>query len=137
MELHTDLLEKAGDRSWEEIALIARDIEIHIEHDDEEAKQLEKKMRTIKQVLYESMANPERMKHLSPKFYVRLTKILEEMEDKLKLYRAEKHEFVFFLKMLIAKLRKEKLIVTHKFDRKVEFGKHKGGPESGKKGEMQ
>lgn len=135
MDLHNDLLEKAGDKSWEEIALIARDLEIKIEHDDEEARHLEKKMRTIKQVLYESMSDPQRMKQMGPKFYVRLTKILEEMEARLKLYRADKHEFVFFLRMLIGKLRKEKLIVTHKFDRKVEFRRHKGGPESAKEGE--
>ncbi len=136
MDLHKDLLEKAGDKSWEEIALIARNLEIRIEHEDDEAKLLEKKLRTIKQVLYESMTDPQRMKNLGPKFYVRLTKILEEMEVRLKLYSADKHEFVFFIRMLIGKLRKEKLIVTHKFDRKVEFGKHKGNPESAKEGEV-
>jgi hypothetical protein len=135
MDLHNDLLEKAMDKSWEEIALIARDLEIRIDHEDAEARVLEKKMRTVKQVLYESMSDPERMKHLSPKFYVRLSKILEEMETRLKLYRADKHEFVFFLRMLIGKLRKEKLIVTHKLDRKVEFRRHKGSPESAKEGE--
>ncbi len=134
MDLHSDLLEKAGDKSWEEIALIARDLEIKIDHDDEEARKLEKKMQVIKQVLYETMEDPERMKQMSSKFYVRLTKILQEMEDKLKDYRIEKHEFIVFLKILLSKLRKEKLVVTHKLDRKMEFGKHKGDVDSAKKG---
>ena len=134
MDIHKDLLEKVGDKSWEEIALIARDLEIKIEHEDEEAKQLEKKMRVVKQVLYETMNDPERMRHLSSKFYVRLTTILEEMEGKLQHYRAERQEFVVFLRIILTKLKKEKLVVTHKLDRKMEFGKHKGDAEPKKKG---
>ena len=134
MDIHKDLLEKVGDKSWEEIALIARDLEVRIEHEDEEAKQLEKKMRVVKQVLYETMNDPERMKHLSSKFYVRLNTILVEMEEKLKKYRADRQEFVVFLRIILAKLKKEKLVVTHKLDRKMEFGKHKGDAEPKKKG---
>ena len=135
MDIHKDLLEKVGDKSWEEIALIARDLEIKIEHEDEDAKQLEKKMRVIKQVLYETMNDAERMKHLSPKFYVRLNKILDEMEGKLKKYHADRHEFILFIRILLTKLKKEKLIVTHKLDRKMEFGKHKGDAEPTEKGD--
>ena len=134
MDIHKDLLEKVGDKSWEEIALIARDLEIKIDHEDEDAKQLEKKMRVVKQVLYETMNDPERMRHLSSKFYVRLNTILDEMEGKLKKYRAERQEFVVFLRIILTKLKKEKLVVTHKLDRKMEFGKHKEDAEPKKKG---
>ena len=135
MDIHKDLLEKVGDKSWEEIALIARDLEIKIDHEDEDAKQLEKKMRVVKQVLYETMNDPERMRHLSSKFYVRLNTILDEMEGKLKKYRAERQEFVVFLRIILTKLKKEKLVVTHKLDRKMEFGKHKEDAEPKKKGD--
>jgi len=135
MDIHKDLLDKVGDKSWEEIALIARDLEVRVEHEDEEARQLEKKMQLIKQVLYETMNDPERMRHLSPKFYVRITKLLDEMEEKLKKYRADRHEFVIFLRILLTKLKKEKLVVTHKLDRKMEFGKHKKDVEPTKRGD--
>ncbi len=135
MDIHKDLLEKVGDKSWEEIALIAKDLEVKIEHDDIEARQLEKKMQVIKQVLYETMNDPERMKHVSSKFYVRLTKLMDEMENKLKKYRAERQEFVVFLRIILTKLKKEKLVVTHKLDRKMEFGRHKGDAEPTKKGD--
>jgi len=134
MDIHKDLLKKVGDKSWEEIALIARDLEVKIEHEDEDARQLEKKMQVIKQVLYETMNDPERMKHLSSKFYVRLNKLMEEMDTKLVKYRADRQEFVVFIRILLTKLKKEKLVVTHKLDRRVEFGKHKGDAESSKKG---
>lgn len=134
MDIHKDLLNKVGDKSWEEIALIARDLEVKIEHEDEEARQLEKKMQVIKQVLYETMHDPERMKHLSSKFYVRLNKLMDEMEGKLKKYRADRQEFVVFIRIILTKLKKEKLVVTHKLDRRVEFGKHKKDAESTKKG---
>ena len=133
MDIHKDLLDKVGDKSWEEIALIARDLEVKIDHDDEGAKQLEKKMQVIKQVLYETMNDSERMKHLSSKFYVRINTLLVDMDSKLKKYRAERQEFVVFLRIILAKLKKEKLIVTHKLDRKMEFGKHKVGSEPKKK----
>ena len=133
MDIHKDLLKKVGDKSWEEIALIARDLEVRIEHEDEEARQLEKKMQVIKQVLYETMHDSERMKHLSSKFYVRLNKLLEEMDSKLTKYRADRQEFVVFLRILLTKLKKEKLVVTHKLDRRVEFGKHKGEAEPSRK----
>ena len=125
MDIHKKLLDKIEDKSWEEIALIARDLEVKIGHDDAEARQLEKKMQVIKQVLYETMNDPERMKHLSSKFYVRLTGLLSEMEEKIIQYKAERQEFVVFLRILLAKLKKEKLVVTRKLDRKAEFGKHK------------
>ncbi|MBD3389392.1 hypothetical protein GF415_00350 [Candidatus Micrarchaeota archaeon] len=130
MDIRKDKIEKLGDKSWEEIALIARDLEVRIEHEDEDARQLEKRMRVIKQVLYENMQDPERMKHLSSKFYVRLNKLMEEMESKLKKYRADRQEFVVFLRIVLGKLKKEKLVVTHKLDRRVEFGKHKEDAES-------
>ncbi|MBD3397818.1 hypothetical protein GF412_01640 [Candidatus Micrarchaeota archaeon] len=135
MDIHKDLLNKVGDKSWEEIALIARDLEVKIEHEDEEARQLEKKMQVIKQVLYETMNDPDRMKHLSSKFYVRLNKLMDEMEGKLKKYRADRQEFVVFIRILLTKLKKEKLVVTHKLDRRVEFGKHKKDAESSRKEE--
>ncbi|MCP4648033.1 MAG: hypothetical protein GY852_09940 [bacterium] len=134
MDIHKDLLKKVGDKSWEEIALIARDLEVKIEHEDDDARQLEKKMQVIKQVLYETMNDPDRMKHLSSKFYVRLNKLMEEMDSKLVKYRADRQEFVVFLRIILTKLKKEKLVVTHKLDRRVEFGKHKGDAESSKKG---
>ena len=133
MDLHKELLDRVGDKSWEEIALIARELDVRIDHEDEEARQLEKKMQVIKQVLYETMNDPERMRHLSSKFYVRLTGLLSEMEEKILEYRAERQEFVVFLRILVAKLKKEKLVVTHKMDRKAEFGKHKKDVEGAKK----
>ena len=134
MDIHKDLLKKVGDKSWEEIALIARDLEVKIEHEDDDARQLEKKMQVIKQVLYETMNDPDRMKHFSSKFYVRLNKLMDEMDSKLVKYRADRQEFVVFLRIILTKLKKEKLVVTHKLDRRVEFGKHKGDAESSKKG---
>lgn len=134
MDIHRELLEKAGDKSWEEIAILARDLETTIHSEEEEARQLEKKMQVIRQVLYENMKDPERMRHLSSKFYVRLTKILEEMEGQMKKYNAHRHEFIIFLQILLSKLKKEKLVVTRQMDRRVEFGKHKGDTEK-KKGE--
>ena len=133
MDIHKDLLKKVGDKSWEEIALIARDLEVKIEHEDDDARQLEKKMQVIKQVLYETMNDPDRMKHLSSKFYVRLNMLMDEMEGKLKKYRADRQEFAIFIEIILAKLKKDKLVVTHILDRKVEFGKHKGDAESSKK----
>ena len=133
MDIHKGKIEEIGDKSWEEIAIIARDLEVKIEHEDEDARQLEKKMRVIKEVLYENMQEPERMKHMSSKFYVRLNKLMDEMESKLKKYRADRQEFVVFLRIILTKLKNEKLVVTHKLDRRVEFGKHKEDAESSQK----
>ncbi len=125
MDIHRELLEKAGDKSWEEIAILARDLEVTIDSEEEGARQLEKKIQIIRQVLYENMRDPERMQHLSSKFYVRLTKILEEMEGQMNKYSTNRHEFIIFLQILLSKLKKEKLVVTRQMDRRVEFGKHK------------
>ncbi|MEM4272052.1 MAG: hypothetical protein QXH30_00505, partial [Candidatus Bilamarchaeaceae archaeon] len=113
---------------------LARDLETTIHSEEEEARQLEKKMQVIRQVLYENMKDPERMRHLSSKFYVRLTKILEEMESQMQKYNAHRHEFIIFLQILLSKLRKEKLVATRHLDRRVEFGRHKGESETKKVG---
>jgi hypothetical protein len=132
MDIHRELLEKAGDKSWEEIAILARDLETTIDSEDDEARQLEKKIQIIRHVLYENLQDPERMRHLSSKFYVRLTKILEEMEGQMTKYKMHRHEFVIFIQILLSKLKKEKLVVTRQMDRRVEFGKHKGDTEKKK-----
>jgi len=132
MDIHRELLEKAGDKSWEEIAILARDLEIAIDSEEDEARQLEKKIRIIRQVLYENMNDPERMRHFSTKFYLRLTKILEEMEGQMNKYNMQRHEFVIFIQIILSKLKKEKLVGTRQLDRRVEFGKHKGDTEKKK-----
>jgi len=113
------------DKSWEEIAAIARDLEVRIASDDKDARRLEANLRMIKQVLYETMRHPRAMRSLSSSFYVKLSKTMDRLEKQLKKYKAERSEFVQFLGVLLEKLKKEKLIVTKVKERKREFGKHK------------
>ncbi|MCK4319129.1 hypothetical protein KAW38_00990 [Candidatus Micrarchaeota archaeon] len=110
---------------WEELAAIARNLEITFSTEEKETKKIAKSLKMIKQVLYEHLQHPDKMPELSTGFYVKLSKLVPKIEKKLEKYNEEKQEVLKFIRILLIKMRKEKLIVSKRKEKQLEFEKHK------------
>jgi hypothetical protein len=118
---HGDILEKKMEgKSWPEIAALARQMQIRLEHEDDEAKKLEAQLRTVKQALIEYLEHPEAMDSRMAEFMSGLSRTIDSMEGQLQKYEMDRHEFVAFLKVLVSKAKKEKSRKS-----KAEFSRHK------------
>lgn len=110
------------EKSWAEIASLARSLQIRLEESDDEAKNLEARLRVIKQSLIEQMQHPS-MDSRASEFYTSLSSLMESMEEELMKHDIERHEFVEFLRALLSKLKSEK--VKSGTPRKATFTRHK------------
>lgn len=111
------------EKSWAEIASVAREMQIRLEHEEDEARKLEAQLRVIKQALVEHMEHPRAMAPRIPEFHSSLSAFLSSAEAQLRKYNMDRHEFVNFLQALLLKLKSEKL--KRAAARKAEFTRHK------------
>lgn len=110
------------EKSWAEIAAIARGLQIRLEEDDDEAKNLEARLRVVKQSLIEQMQHPS-MDSRTQEFHASLSALMDSMEEELMKHDIERHEFVEFLRALLSKLKTEK--IKSGTPRKATFTRHK------------
>ncbi|MDD2655108.1 MAG: hypothetical protein PHQ80_00370 [Candidatus ainarchaeum sp.] len=109
-------------KSWAEIAALARSLQIKLEREDDEAKNLEARLRVIKQSLIEHMEHPG-MDSRTQGLYTSLSALMDSMEEELMKHDIERHEFVEFLRALLSKLKTDKM--KSGIPRKAAFTRHK------------
>lgn len=121
---HGETLEKKfQEKSWPEIATIAKAMQIRLEHEDDDAKKLEAQLRIMKQSLIEYMEHPSAMDARTSELHESLSSMMSSLEEQLMRYDIDRHEFVAFLKVLLSKLKEEKIRKAK--PRRAEFTKHK------------
>ncbi len=119
---NAETMEKMQEKSWPEIAALARSLQIRLEEEDDEAKNLEARLRVIKQSLIEQMEHPS-IDARTSELYFSLSALMDSMEEELMKHDIERSEFVEFLRALIAKLKAEK--VKSGAPHKAAFTRHK------------
>jgi hypothetical protein len=97
-------------------------MEIRLEEESDEARNLEARLRVIKQSLIEHMEHPG-MDSRSRELYGSLSKTIDSLEEGVAKHEMERHEFISFLQVLLAKLKAEK--IKSGTPRKATFGRHK------------
>ena len=110
------------EKSWAEIATLARSLQIKLEEEDNETKNLEARLRVIKQSLIEQMEHPG-MDARASELYFSLSALMDSMEEELMKHEIERHEFVEFLRALLARLKTDK--IKSGAPRKAAFTRHK------------
>jgi hypothetical protein len=104
----SETMERAmQEKTWPEIAAMARSLQIRLEKGDDEAKNLEARLRVIKQALIEHMEHPGMDSRVSDLYYS-LSILMNSLEEDLMKHDIERHEFISFLRALLAKLKTEK-----------------------------
>lgn len=109
-------------KSWAEIAAMAKAMEIRLEQESDEAKKLEAQLRVIKQSLVEYMEHPG-MDSRTKGLYESLSKTMDSLEEGVTKHEMERHEFISFIQVLLAKLKAEK--TKSGTPRKASFTRHK------------
>jgi len=110
------------EKSWPEIAAMARTLQIRLEREDDDAKNLEARLRVIKQSLIEHMEHPG-IDSRTADLHRSLSSLMDSMEEELMRHDIERHEFISFLRALLSKLKTEK--VKSGTPRRSTFSRHK------------
>lgn len=125
-ELSEDFKRRIEEESWDSVAQMALGFQINITNNSKECRRLSKQLGMVKHLIHEHLRKAEDVdKFLNASFFVRLVKTLDSMEKSLKKYNIEKSEFLIFLKAVLHKLKKERLVVSKTLERKNEFRKLK------------
>ncbi|MEM4215949.1 MAG: hypothetical protein QXD51_02595 [Candidatus Anstonellales archaeon] len=101
-----DIEKMALEMSWEQIADFLKSLSIEIEKTGEKEKKLQAKLKMAKQLLQEYGGHPEK---ITPELYTRLVEFTKEVEERLAESEEQRKELLITFKIVIAKLRKEKL----------------------------
>ncbi|MGB9719570.1 MAG: hypothetical protein ACPL06_03180 [Candidatus Anstonellales archaeon] len=101
-----DIEKMAMQMSWEQIVEFLKSLSVELEKTGEKEKKLQAKLKIAKQLLQEYGGHPEK---ITPELYTRLFEFTREVESRLEESAEERKELLVTFKIVIAKLRKEKL----------------------------
>lgn len=111
---------------WDGVGRMALNFQVELSEDGKRAARLKKEMILVKHILYESMKKPEDAERfVNAGLFVRLHQTIERLEKELDENRMRRTEFLAFLKVLLQRLKHEKLIVYKTLERKNEFKRMK------------
>lgn len=101
-----DIEKMAAQMSWEQIAEFLKSLSIELEKSSERERSLQAKLKMAKQLLQEYSEHPEK---IPPQLYTRFFEFTREVEDRLEKSKEERKQLLVTFKIIIAKLRKERL----------------------------
>lgn len=101
-----DIEKIAAQMSWEQIAELLKSLSIELEKSGGMEKSLQAKLKMAKQLLQEYGEHPEK---IPPELYTRLFEFTREVENRLEKSEEDRKQLLVTFKVIIAKLRKEKL----------------------------
>ena len=112
--------------SWEDIAKMVKTYSLEFSKEDKEVKRVKKQMKLTKELLYEYLkGNEEEETVKKASFFRGLVRSITLLEKNLDKHSTKKAEFLIFLKALLLKIRKEKLVVFKTMERRNGFEKLK------------
>ncbi|MEW6528674.1 MAG: hypothetical protein AB1391_02180 [Candidatus Micrarchaeota archaeon] len=126
MDLHSNIKDRVNFETWEYIAQIAHSFELDLEQGDPEIIKLQKELQMIKRIIHAHLSNGTSItKFLSAKFLIKLYRTIEKLDEKIALHKQQHKEFLIFLRALLGKMKREKLVVYKTLEKKTEFQRHK------------
>lgn len=124
MEKFSDFARHAEEESWDYLVHLAQSLELEAREQSEENKRIRKELQMIKSVIEAYLNNEDgRKKFLTGKFLIRVYRLLEKLEKKLDKDDEINLEFLAFLKILLRKMEKERLVAYKVAEKTMEFRK--------------
>ncbi len=118
--------------SWEDIAHMAHVFHIELEGDHNGTKKLKKELCFVKHILHEHLCDQDKIQDfVNTSLFITMVKTIDKFEKAFDKHDIKRREFLLFLKAILDKLKKEKLMVEKPMERKVEFKRMKGLMENG------
>ena len=119
--------------SWDSIAHLAMTFTVDFEADNKETKRLKKEIAIVKHILHEHLKNPDYSdKFVNGSFFITLVRCIDKFELAFDKHKSKQRDFLIFLKAILSRIKKEKLIVHKPIERKTEFKKMKDVVENGR-----
>ena len=117
---------------WDELAKLLQTVENGIEGDSPEAKKLRATLGVVKILMCENMRVWNGQGSIDASFFIGSYKTILKIENEFDAKGIENRQFVLFLKLLLQKFEKQRLLVKKPFLMIEEFGKMKEVVEEGK-----
>jgi hypothetical protein len=111
--------------SWDSLASMLISMPVDINKDGPKLRRIAKELEVIKHILYDHLNQMNGNNTIDMAFYVGAIKSISKLEKKLESNGVEHSQFVIFLKLLLGKLKKQKLIVKKPMEVREKFGKLK------------
>ena len=112
--------------SWDSLAAKLISIPISIGSEDKELLRLRKEMEVIKHVMHEQLISFNGNNTIDTAVLVGAHKSIDRIEKNLDKRGIKNNEFMIFLRMLLEKMKKQRLVVKKPLEMQKEFGKMKG-----------
>ena len=128
MEEPVSLRNTLASEDWQSIASILLSLNTGV-NGSRDTRKLKKKIGIVRQILYGFLANNPGRVNLS--FLVGSIKTVEALEKEFDAYGVKEREFLIFLRLLIYKLEKQKIMVNKPMEKRFELRKLKGVTEHG------
>ncbi|MEK6982005.1 MAG: hypothetical protein AABX38_03680 [Candidatus Micrarchaeota archaeon] len=131
-EFNDEFLLIVENENWVALANLTLSFKINIHENGFESRRLKKKLTHIRYLLHENLKNYENASSFyKARLFVAMVKAIKSIEDDFNKNKIEKREFLNFLKVVLHKLKKERLKIEKPFERKFEFKKMKDAIENG------
>lgn len=131
-EFNEEFLRIVENENWVALANLTLSFKINVDEKGFESRRLKKKLIHVRYILHENLKNYENASSFyRARLFVALVKSVKSIEDDFNKHNIEKREFLNFLKVVLHKLRKERLLIEKPFERKFEFKKMKDAIENG------
>lgn len=121
----TALVNQIQNEDWDAIAHTLITFDITLATNGNQGRKLKKELGLVKHVLYEHIKS-NNTENLSASFFVGAVKTVKAIEKRFDSNKEERREFLVFLKLLIEKLKKQKIYVKKPMEIRDEFQKMKG-----------
>ena len=117
--------------SWESIARMLVKLPINIDKTDRDLNKISRELSVIKHVLHNQLMTYNGNGSVDVSFFVAASKTVARLDKDLESKGIRNNEFMLFLKLLILKIRKQKLVVKKPLEMQNEFKKMKRFVENG------
>jgi hypothetical protein len=124
------LLQLLKEENWEAIAHTLITFDIQLDTNGSDGRKLKKELGFIKNVLYAHIKNREPESTINISFFVGAVKTIKRLERKFERNNEKRTEFLVFLKLLLEKIKKQRVYVKKTMEIRTEFKKMKGVVEN-------
>lgn len=118
-----------ADEDWQSLAHLMMSLNTGI-NGGRATKTLRKKTVFVKHIFHDFLMNIDASEYLDLSFLVGSIKTIGQLERDYDYYGISDRGFIIFLKMLVYKFEKQKLIVKKPMERRIELGRLKGAVEN-------
>ncbi len=129
MEDPVSLRNTLANEDWDSISNILTNLDTGI-NGSRDTRVLKKKVGMIRQILLGQLGKMNGSNEINLSFLVGNIKTVEKLETEFDMYGVKEKEFVIFLRLLLYKFEKLKLIADKPMERRIELFKLKGAVEN-------